>query len=75
MKCPRCGANLLVDGPQDVRVDDCPQCRAISVRLELQRIIERSVPVAHFGTMTSDEVKRGDENGVKSGGQHRHKRG
>jgi Zn-finger nucleic acid-binding protein len=62
MKCPRCGANLLMDDRQDVRVDDCPQCHAISVRrLELQRIIERSLPGAHIGRTTSAEVKREDE--------------
>lgn len=48
MKCPHCAdATLVMSERQGIEIDYCPQCRGVWLdRGELDKLIERAVPVA-----------------------------
>jgi len=47
MQCPIDGTQLVMTDRQGVEIDYCPQCRGVWLdRGELDKIIERSTPVA-----------------------------
>ena len=47
MSCPVCAVPLSMTDRQGIEIDFCPQCRGVWLdRGELDKIIERSAPVA-----------------------------
>ena len=47
MKCPVDGTTLVMADRQGVEIDYCPECRGVWLdRGELDKIIERSAPIA-----------------------------
>ena len=47
MKCPVDNETLLISSREGIEIDHCPQCRGVWLdRGELDKIIERSAPVA-----------------------------
>lgn len=50
MKCPVCGATLLMSERHGVEIDYCPECRGIWLdRGELDKIIERAAEESGMG--------------------------
>lgn len=51
MKCPVCGATLLMSERHGVEIDYCPECRGIWLdRGELDKIIERAAEESGMGS-------------------------
>jgi Zn-finger nucleic acid-binding protein len=52
MRCPLCeDVTLVISSREGIEIDHCPQCRGVWLdRGELDKIIERSLPVAPVST-------------------------
>ena len=60
MKCPNCGATLVMSDRQGVEIDYCPDCRGVWLdKGELDKIIERA---AQFESGSSGNADRGYDN-------------
>jgi Zn-finger nucleic acid-binding protein len=56
MKCPVCDVTLMMSEKQGIEIDYCPDCRGIWLdRGELEKIIERSVPVENQTSRTYND--------------------
>jgi len=72
MQCPVDGSTLVMADRQGVEIDYCPQCRGVWLdRGELDKIIERSVPVAGPAPATRSHDDRGSG---RADGYHKKKR-
>jgi len=61
MQCPVDGTTLVMSDRQGVEIDYCPQCRGVWLdRGELDKIIERSVPVPAAAPVGSAPPGRDD---------------
>ena len=50
MKCPVCNIELRMSERQGIEIDYCPECRGVWLdRGELDKVIERSLPVSAVG--------------------------
>lgn len=63
MKCPVCnGVDLLLSERQGIEIDYCPNCRGVWLdRGELDKIIERTAPVAEPEVFSRDQKFRQPE--------------
>ena len=56
MKCPVCGATLLMSERHGVEIDYCPECRGIWLdRGELDKIIERAAEESGMGSTPKEK--------------------
>ncbi len=62
MKCPICNIDLTMSNRQDIEIDYCPNCRGVWLdRGELDKIIEKSIPVQLSKNQTSSSNYRKEE--------------
>jgi Zn-finger nucleic acid-binding protein len=61
MKCPTCSVDLVMTDRQGVEIDYCPKCRGVWLdRGELDKIIERAIPVEPVPAQSPPPGYRGD---------------
>ena len=75
MKCPVCGATLLMSERHGVEIDYCPECRGIWLdRGELDKIIERAAEESGMGSTPKENhggfIVGGDNYGQGSSREH-----
>ncbi len=62
MKCPLCNIDLIMSNRQDIEIDYCPTCRGVWLdRGELDKIIEKSIPIPSTKNQTLSSSYRKDE--------------
>ena len=61
MRCPVDNETLVMADRGGVEIDYCPKCRGVWLdRGELDKIIERSVPVSDVGRLSADRDRHYD---------------
>lgn len=66
MQCPIDGSELVMADRQGIEIDYCPKCRGVWLdRGELDKIIERTAPLAAQRPAQSDRVETTSEYGPR----------